>query len=198
MAFSKDRKTDIIGNYKTHVGLVYEGRIGKPYSWTFRDDANGDGYTNDLLYVPNGPGDVIFRDAGQEAAFFDFLAQNPDLAKYRGQVVARNGANSEWAHNFDLRLSQDLPSFFEGHKAQVILDVLNVGNLLNKDWGQVYEAGFPLSRGVVEFDGIDAATGKYKYNFDPARVGKEDLYDNQDQTKGVSRWQLQMTLRYEF
>ncbi|HTD05283.1 TonB-dependent receptor, partial [Undibacterium sp.] len=38
------------GNYKTSFGVFYEGRTGKPYSWTFYNDANGDGvFGNDLM-----------------------------------------------------------------------------------------------------------------------------------------------------
>ena len=51
------------GTYKTRFGVFYEGRTGKPYSWTFKNDLNGDGVSgNDLMYIPRafGSGDVIF------------------------------------------------------------------------------------------------------------------------------------------
>lgn len=185
--------------YKTDVSVFYEGRSGKPYSWGFSNDANGDGYTNDLFYVPNGPGDVIFTGgAAMEQAFFDWLATQPDLARYAGQVAPRNSARSGFVNSFDLRISQELPGFFKDHKSEIWLDVLNVGNLINKDWGQVYEVGFPLRRNVAQFQGIDPVTGKYRYNFNAANVGVEGLYDNQDQSKGVSRWQVQVGFRYKF
>ncbi|QDH69426.1 TonB-dependent receptor [Marilutibacter alkalisoli] len=180
------------GDNRTKVGLIYEGRSGRPYSWGFRNDANGDGYVNDLFYVPNGPGDVIFRDAAQEAAFFEMLARTPELARYRGRVVDRNSGTSSWVNTFDLRISQELPGFFTGHKAEITFDVMNIGNLLNKDWGRIEEVGFPFRRRVAEFDGIDEATGKYKYNY--TGVDGEFLYDN----TGQSRWALQATLHYRF
>ena len=187
------------GDYKTTASLFYEGRSGKPYSWGYRNDANGDGYTNDLFYVPSGPGDVIFTGgAAMEQAFFEWLDKNPDLSRYGGRVVPRNSGTSKWVNNFDIRLSQELPGFFKGHKSELWLDIINVGNLIDKDWGEVYEVGFPLNRGVALFQGVDAATGKYRYNFDPNLVTAEGLYDNQDQTKGISRWQLQLGFRYKF
>lgn len=186
------------GDYNTSVSVFYEGRSGKPYSWGFRNDANGDGYTNDLFYVPAGPGDVAFTGgAAMESAFFDWLARNPDLARYAGGVAPRNSASSSFVNTFDLSIKQELPGFFAGNKAEISLDILNVGNLLNKDWGQTYEVGFPLNRGVALATGIDAQ-GRYIYNFDPALVTAEGLYDNQDQTKGVSRWQVQVGFRYKF
>lgn len=42
------------GNYNTTFGLFYEGKSGKPYSWTFNNDMNGDGTnSNDLMYIPS-------------------------------------------------------------------------------------------------------------------------------------------------
>ncbi len=187
------------GNYNTTASLFYEGRTGKPYSWRFSNDANGDGYTNDLFYVPAGRGDVIFTGGeAMETAFFDWLATQPDLARYAGSVVDRNSSRSKWVNSFDLRLSQELPGFFRDHKSEIWLDIQNIGNLINKDWGQVYEVGFPLGRNVLQAQGVDPATGRYRYNFNPNTVGVMDLYDNQDQTKGVSRWQLQVGFRYKF
>lgn len=188
----------LFGDNDTSVSLFYEGRSGKPYSWGFRNDANGDGYTNDLFYVPEGPGDVVFSGgAPMEAAFFDWLAENPDLARFKGQVAPRNVGTSKFVNTFDISIKQELPGFFRDNKAEISLDILNVGNLLNEDWGQVYEVGFPLNRGVVLANGTDAQ-GRYIYNFDPALVTTEGLYDNQDQTKGISRWQVQVGFRYKF
>ncbi len=58
-------KKAFFGKYNTSVGLFYEGRSGRPFSYIYYNDMNGDaaatsgnGYFNDLFYVPNGPGDV--------------------------------------------------------------------------------------------------------------------------------------------
>ena len=208
----RDRFTGVLswrkaffGDNNTSVSVFYEGRSGKPYSWGFSNDANGDGFTNDLFYVPKGPGDVAFTGGtAMEADFFSFLAANPDLARFAGQVVPRNSATSSFVNTFDLSIKQELPGFFAGNKAEVSFDILNFGNLLNKDWGQVYEVGFPLNRSVAQVVGTNAQ-GRYIYNFDRTNpvvarqtLRDENLYDNQDQTKGISRWQVQLGLRYKF
>ena len=183
------------GDYKTNVSLFYEGRSGRPYSWTYLNDANGDMETNDLFYVPAGPGDVLFTGgAAMEAAFFDWLAQHPELAGYAGKVAPRNMSRSSWVNQFDVRISQELPGFFEGHKSMIWLDIMNIGNLINKDWGQINEIGFPFGRRVAEMAGIDPATGKYIYDFDPSGVFTERLYDG----AGQSRWAVQVGFKYEF
>jgi len=46
-----------MGSYKTSFGLFCEGRRGRPYSWAFKNDMNGDGIAgNDLMYIPTAPG----------------------------------------------------------------------------------------------------------------------------------------------
>ncbi len=185
-------KHAFFGDYETKLGLIYQGRNGRPYSYAFDNDANGDGRLNDLLYIPAGRGDVLFGSAGEEQAFWNYIEGNEYLAARRGQVAERNGARNSWINQFDLHIEQEIPGFFKGNKASVWLDVMNVGNLLNKKWGQVEEYGFPGMRGVVEYGGIDAASGKYVYRFNTP--DQATVYDD----RGISRWALQLGFRYQF
>lgn len=188
-------QTFLFDGYKTSFALFYEGRSGRPYSWSFLNDANGDGRVNDLLYVPAGPGDVIFTGgAAMEQAFFDFMRRNPGLARFAGSVAKPGSERSPWVNTFDVRISQEIPGFFRGHKAEIWLDIQNVGNLINKDWGRIEEIGFPFGKGVVSFAGIDQATGKYRYTFNEANVRDVVLRDN----RGESRWSAQIGFRYRF
>jgi hypothetical protein len=208
MSFSKA----FFGGYKTTMGMFYEGRRGKPYSWTFRNDMNGDGIAgNDLMYIPSAPGsgEVLFYGATEaerranEDRFWAVVNANPDLAGSRGRVVSRYGSTSPWVNTFDLRLSQEVPGFTKKHKGVLSFDILNVGNLLNKRWGRIDEVGFNsgtvggvLNRGgnarsFVNYAGM--SNGKYVYN---TLQTVEDFTTKQD--KGESQWALQVTLRYEF
>lgn len=176
---------------KTEFSVFYEGRKGKPFSYVFDNDANGDGRLNDLLYIPASPTDVAFGSPAEQAAFWSFVQNNEYLRSHLGQVAERNAAFSSFVHNFDVRISQELPGFFAGNKAELWLDILNVGNLIDKDWGVISEVPFPLARGVVEYGGINAA-GQYVYRFNTP--DSELVYDD----KGVSRWALQVGFRYSF
>ncbi|MCS3745086.1 outer membrane receptor protein involved in Fe transport [Xanthomonas arboricola] len=185
-------KHAFFGDYETKLGLIYQGRNGRPYSYTFDNDANGDGRLNDLLYIPAGRGDVLFGSAAEEQAFWNYIEGNEYLAARRGQVAERNGARNPWINQFDLHIEQEIPGFFKDNKASVWLDVMNVGNLLNKKWGRVEEYGFPGMRGVAEYGGIDAASGKYVYRFNTP--DQSTVYDD----RGISRWALQLGFRYQF
>ncbi|NRF69226.1 TonB-dependent receptor [Aquincola sp. S2] len=200
-----------ISTYRTNLGVFYEGRRGKPYSWTFRNDMNGDGVAgNDLMYVPTAPGsgEVLFYGATEadraanEKRFWDIVNADSALSGARGTVASRNSGTSPWVNNFDLRFSQEVPGFMAKHKGVFTIDILNFGNLLNKRWGRIDEVGFNAgtvggvqnnganARSFVNYAGI--SNGKYIYN----TVALED-YETR-QAKGESQWAVQITLKYEF
>ena len=187
-----------VGNYRTQVGLFYEGRKGKPYSWTYINDLNGDGISgNDLMYVPSsqGSGEVIFKGgATEEARFWEVVNGNAALSKAKGGVVGRNNSYAPWVNNVDMRISQEFPGFARSHKATLSLDILNLGNLLNKKWGHIDEIDFPSRRQFVSYAGVDTATGKYIYSLSPS--ANSDFITKQNERE--SQWAVQATLRYEF
>src|SRR5690606_34105230 len=109
-----DWKHKFFGDYETRVGLVYEGRSGRPFSYVFVNDANGDSRTaNDLFYVPKGPGDVLFGtlsntgvftpDPAMEQRFFEWLGQHPELKRFAGTYAPANAFRAGWVNTFDLR-----------------------------------------------------------------------------------------------
>jgi hypothetical protein len=191
------------GTYKTSFGLFYEGRSGKPYSWTFDNDANGDGLAgNDLMYIPSAPGsgEVVFAQgtfsspAAAEAAFWSTVDNFPELTRSRGGNTKRNGSFSPFANSFDLRISQEIPGIMAGHKGMVIFDMLNVGNMIDRRYGRIDEVAFQsnggAARSFVRYAGMQ--NGKYVYNVIPL----EDLTTRQ--ARGESQWAVQVTLKYEF
>ncbi len=194
-----------VGKYNTSVGVFYEGRKGKPYSWTYINDLNGDGIGgNDLMYIPRGPGsgDVIFRGSdgaltgasseAAEALFWQVVNSSSALSSAKGGIVGRNNEFAPWVNNFDVRLAQEVPGFSSQHKGSITFDILNFGNLLNKKWGRIDEIGFPSNRSFVYYNGVDPATGKYIYSMGST----EDLATRQN--SGESQWAVQVTLRYSF
>ena len=188
-----------VGSYKTTAGVFYEGRRGKPYSWTYYNDLNGDGSAgNDLMYIPSAPGssEVAFAGgAAEEARFWEVVNGNKELSGARGGVVKRNGSFAPWVNNFDLRFSQEIPGFLTGHKGVVTLDFLNFGNFLSKKWGRIEEVNFQsdggAARSFVNYKGLDA-NGKYIYS-----LGTTEALSTR-QAKGESQWAMQVTLKYQF
>ena len=95
----------------------------------------------DLLYVPT-PDDprVIFPNAELEEAFFA-AAEELGILGNAGGFVDKNGIRGPWNQRFDLSFTQDLPGipgaerFVGENRLQFELDIFNVANLLNSDWG---------------------------------------------------------------
>ena len=222
IAGTLDWKHAFFGDYETRVGLVYEGRSGRPFSYIFSGDANGDSRTfNDLFYVPN-PGEVLFGTLNSttgaftanpvaELAFFSWLGEDAqhDLLGYQGHYAPENGFRAGWVNTFDLRFTQQLPGFMEGHHAEVWFDIQNVGNLINKDWGHIVDYGFNANQAVATLVGIcqvgcpAGMQGKYVYNYRSGTEFGQDtalgLPTNADgQTNGISQWSLQVGFKYEF
>ena len=47
----------------------------------------------------------------------------------------RNGEDGSWWNKLDVRVNQQLPGLYKGHRANVFLVIDNFTNLLNDDWG---------------------------------------------------------------
>jgi carboxypeptidase family protein len=162
-------------------------------------DVNGDGAPNDLIYIPVGPTDPRIRFDGTttvaaaQAALFDaFIRQDPYLSKHRGQIAERFGLINPWYSNVDLRIQQDVAIGALGrqHGFQIGLDVMNVGNLLNSDWGvrQIANPSATSPLALVRFD----PDGAPVFNFTgPATT----FIDDPDL---LSRWRAQIGVKYFF
>jgi outer membrane receptor for ferrienterochelin and colicin len=196
------------GDYATSAAAFYDGHSGQPYSWTFGNDANGDGIgNNDVAFVPKS-GQVQFVPGTSQAVidqFYAFIHNNSYLNNHQGGPAGDNGATSPWINQINLSFRQQVPGIFKGNKGEVRFDILNFGNMLNKKWGQIYDAPFPsntnggFSRALANFRGIDPATGQYIYalptnaagNYSPGALQRED-------NVAQSRWSVLVSLSYTF
>lgn len=140
-------------NYLNHasttVSLFYTGSNQGRFSYRYLNDVNNDGINSDLLYVPTNDSEINFADiednngivqftaAEQLAAFNAYIDNDSHLSSRRGQYAERNANLIPWLSRMDVRILQDLFTAIGSRKntLQVSLDVLNVGNLLNSDWG---------------------------------------------------------------
>jgi len=201
------------GDYATSASIFYDGHSASPYSWTFGNDANGDGYTNDLVYIPR-KGDVEFLPGTNPQLiqqFWDYIQKNDYLKDHQGEVAKRNGDRAGWINQIDLSFSQEIPGIFKGNKGVVRLDVYNFTNLLNKHWGIEKRVNFPGGRALADYAGVDPKTGKYIYNIS---CGNKSPCANYNQGGGyqplpvptyinnnddlAQRWSVLLTLKYTF
>jgi hypothetical protein len=133
----------------TTFSLFYEGGSQGRFSYVYSSNIVRDGAgSNNLIYVPKDPSEIHFVDQtvngvdwtaqAQSDAFFAYIEQDDYLRDRMGKYAERNGAKYPWTHKFDFKIVQDYFIYVGGKKntIQLSLDILNVGNLLNKDWGR--------------------------------------------------------------
>jgi hypothetical protein len=181
-------------NSTTSISAQFVTQTGQPYSFVFRGDADGDGIAGaDLFYVPMGPTDpkVEWLSATEEANFFSYLASNPQLSKWAGQIAPRNSAVAPWQETLNLHAEQQVPIW---HNARVTLfaDCYNFSNLIDKHSGIVSNFNGSFVTQAIAGTGYDAATNRYIYTFNRGTLGVPTIYSD------LSRWQVQVGARLEF
>ncbi|MCC5928032.1 MAG: TonB-dependent receptor [Cyclobacteriaceae bacterium] len=131
----------------TTFSLFYDGGEQGRYSYTYSGNF-GDGGGVRLMYVPESFEDaqlvdrvangVLVQTAQEQWEILNqYIENNAYLSSMRGRVTERNGAKLPWLHRYDLRIIQDfhLTKDVNKHKLQLSFDIMNVGNLLNSEWG---------------------------------------------------------------
>ena len=128
--------------------------------------------------------------SNQKAALEAFIAQDDYLSVNRGTHAEKYAELMPWYERVDLRILQDY-HFKVGEKMQTLqasFDLLNAGNLISSSWGVRQSPTTTQPIGVS----VDAK-GVPTYTFDTT------LKNTFTPDPGlISRWQLQVGLRYIF
>jgi outer membrane receptor protein involved in Fe transport len=202
----------------TTLSLFWESRTLGNASYVFSGDLNGDGSSNnDLLYVPRDMSEMSFQQytqaasgtipartftaAEQAAAWEVFIQQDDYLSSHRGQYLQRNAIFLPIVHRADFSIAQELfaTTLRQRNGLQFRVDILNVGNLLNKNWGvgQRLVTTSPLLIGSPVAD----PTGRMLYRLrNVVKEGEFRLIDTSlEPTAGATDvYRVQLGLRYTF
>jgi hypothetical protein len=216
-------RREYLNHLGTTLSVFYTGSPQGRFSYVYAGDMNGDGAggNNDLIYIPRNRSEINLRDitftAAQGGGTYSAAQQYADLEAYinqdkylssrRGEYAERNGGEFPWLHQVDMKLLQDLfVDLGENRNTlQLSVDIFNVGNLLNSNWGTVRATN---RTNLLSFSG---------YNAQNQPVYTYPYLTNQSVTNGVttpgvplsstfrdnvttigSRWQAQVGVRYIF
>lgn len=224
---------EFFGDLTTRLDLIGEFTSGSPYSLTFNTGSTnalfgraGQGespYDADLLYIPEASDPSVVYASGFDQDGFNALIDGRGVA--RGQIFEGNSLTSPWNQQWDLRIQQELP-FFSGavdqwvgdNRLNMVIDIFNVANLLNDEWGtQVNGPSYGqanvviadlVSAADVAANGVDAATaltgdaprttcqsaGDCVYRFNSFNGNPA----NSTASRGSSLYSIRVGLRYEF
>lgn len=205
------------GGFATNVGLFFNAQSGAAFSYMIgggssAQNINGErGSTSrnrNLAYIPIDENDINLVDytvsgttvtAAQQWANLNALIEDDEsLNENRGKYAEKNGATAPMVSLFDLAIRQDLGTKIGNslNRIQVSLDIFNVANLLNKDWGVVYTVpGSDFNNYYLyNFEGYatDGTTPRFTYRGTATGKDKFDIANT------ASRWRMRVGLRYTF
>ena len=186
------------------LSMLYNGTSGSPYSFVYQGDLNRDGSSrNDLIYIPKNASEinlidivdtngVVTQTAEQQWNNLNsFIQKNDYLNKNRGRYAERNGSKTPWNHRIDGKI-QFNKKLKKSKTISFSLDIFNIPNLLNRNWGQlvfvpnVVNSNFSL----LQFKGIDNNQPQYQYTNTDSTPW---VVDNQN-----SRWTMQFGTSLKF
>jgi hypothetical protein len=189
--------------WATDLSLYYVGESGTPFTFTDSSatglgDLNADGTNaNDPIYVPRNalhPSEIAFDGIAedrlrQQTAFERFIESAPCLRRQRGRIVERNSCRGPWVNTANASVRQSLPALW-GHNASLQLEVFNLLNLIDKDWGQ-YKVPTAVILQQTSRTAGSASTSQPVFHFDDTRAAYS--VDNVE-----SAYRIQIALRYSF
>lgn len=176
----------------TTLFLFLRSNSGSPFSLTYSSyDLNKDGFNNnDLLYIPTDQEiDASKTLSGTEKNNLkNFIHSSKEMLAHQGKYSERNMMTSPWETILDLRILQNFVAKIAGekHTFQLSLEIFNLTNLLNPDWGRNYSASVASPWGV---SGKLNTVGKTNQPWTLKNLYNIDFN---------SRWQMQLGFRYIF
>ncbi|MCQ2180612.1 MAG: carboxypeptidase regulatory-like domain-containing protein [Bacteroidales bacterium] len=190
------------GKGATNIGLFYEGYNHcyvssydySTFSYTIceynsdkkqSNSVTGDGGALNLIYIPT-PSELAgmpFKSDENKAEYEKFIQGDKYLSSHRGQYMERGAITAPWNSRFNLKISQDIyinPNGKRPHTITFGVDINNVANLLNPEWGCVQRIS---SDNILRIEG-----GQYTFV-----APKWSKYNN-----FASAWQMLLNFRYTF
>lgn len=232
-------KMELVKGFTSHFTLFAESHSGRPLTFLMTDPATGGSSGNhrgtvfgvirddQLLFVPQlanptTPGGLIFdtpnpnAPGGVTRVAFDSaasLATFKGVVNYfglpQGKVTPRGFGMNPTVNRIDFQFAQEFPSPIKGHELLFTMDIANLGNLLNHNWGVVREYGGLTSRAgtslvnvqCADSSGAAAAAGSptcaaYRYSYTgTANPGTAAVTTVDTQ---ASQWTIEFGLKYKF
>jgi hypothetical protein len=228
-------KVELVKGFTSHFTLFAESHSGRPLSFLMTDPSGSSGRSiafgvwrdDQLAYIPQlgtptSPGGLTFdtpnaaAPGGTTRVVFDSQAS---LDKFRavvsqfglplGAVVPRGFGQNPQVNRVDFQFAQEFPSPIKGHELLFTMDISNLGNLLNHNWGVVKEYGGLTSRAGTPIINVQCADASgvaasntsttcaaYRYSYSGTAnptTAATPFVDAQ-----ASQWSIQFGLKYKF
>lgn len=194
-------RAEFVQDYATNFNLFVERRSGRPFSWTlgaYRDGGLGDQPSFDdsdvyLAYIPSGADDpAVDFESGLGYEEIMEIARAAGVAGSAGGYTDKYSDNMPWVTTMDLAITQEVPGLLPDHRGLVYFTVDNFANLLNDDWGKVYDIQYPQQI-LFDYDVNDAGQYVYDEPFGGLNTKNYTLFQSAEST-----WRVKLGLKYNF
>ena len=147
-----------------HFSFIYEAwRGGYNYSYMLTNDMNGDNYKYDSLFIPTDEqvanNEFRFVSDDDRNRFMDFVHKDEYLSKHQGEYAEGYAVYSPWVHRVDFGYKHDFKVRIGNttNTLQLNLDIKNLLNLFNNNWGVSKYMNPSLNSGrILQYEGVDA------------------------------------------
>ena len=203
---------------KTSVSFFFSTQSGSPYSLIYQSAPFNNSSNASLPYIPKNQGDINFADvkdgggnviysAGQQWSDVNNFINNDKYLKTRkGQYAERNGMRTPWNTDLDMKLMHEFTiNQAKKQSLQISMDVFNVLNLIDHNWGQInfitnvnnYTVNFLKFVNDANGNKPGAPSTGYQptYNFVRPNVSNGQYYTVDPLN---SRWQAQLGVKFIF
>ena len=178
-------------HFATKLSAFYEGyNIGFISSYSYSrvsylmNNVSGGTGASQLIYIPTDSelANMPFASSANRDEYKAFLSSDKYTSRHRGQYMERNGAVAPWLNRVNVRVAEDFKFMVAGRSqtVEVGLDIKNVGNLINSNWG-VYK--ILSSNTILNYDG-----NNYKFT--------KPVWNNYNNI--ASTWQMLLSARWFF
>jgi hypothetical protein len=154
------------------VSTIARFESGTPWGPEVSGDLNGDGVRfNDRPFVfrpedlpvyvaptATNPDSIVGLNRSRYASY---LSKYECVGKYVGRLVPRNSCRQPWFNRVDVSVRKSLETL-TGQHAELSVDLFNVLNGINKNWGR-YEAVQTSNRNLLVAQSFDQSTGEIQY-----------------------------------
>ena len=185
--------------YGFQVSAIYRGFSGIPYTPRYGNDVNGDGQSNDRVYVPTAAevsADTLFIPGGssiaaQRTLLEQVISGNACLRENRGRVVGRNACRNPWQNVLDARLAYKVNTF-RAQNVELVADFFNIINGISKNKGKRLEVS-SADQSLLNVVGFDRTKRQFVYQVNPSFGTPTPT-----QFTLTQQFQMQVGLRYSF
>ncbi len=206
-------RVEYIKHLASTISFFYVGYNQGRMSYTYSNDMNGDGNTSDLMYIPRDKNDITFIDftssgvtvTAQEQldAFWSYLESDSYLSDNKGKYAERFGKLEPWYNNIDFKFAQEIfTGIGESRRGtlEITLDILNIGNMLNSEWGS-YKT-FGITNGydniqLIKTAGFQNGAPVYQLNASTISAFNENAKFVDNVSTG-STWSMMFGVKFKF